>query len=198
MWIHAVVVVACSLAASKTVVWEEGEVKQCLSQVLECKDMDHLVLPAHTCAPLVLVCAAVLTLGMPTLLVPSKMRDAGVMELCRCLLLPLLAFVAGRWMERPMLGFATLLHACAASLCGIRADFLVGGGVWISFKYTFVCSLLAWVVHYGPPISTVRWMDASQTLCAYQAHLVGVLFSGCVAELLTALLDFFAVIHTGL
>ena len=134
-------------------------------------------------------------IGLPTVLVPSKMRDAGLFELCKCCLLPFLAWVAGIWLTRPMLGYALVLHASARALCSVSPDFLVGGAVYASLKYFCVWALTCWAAKYGPGISIVQWVDASQTLCAFQCHLLGVLFAGQVDELLSSVFSFFLAIY---
>jgi len=193
-WVHASLVVACSLAGSSSLP-EPGEVKQCLTHILECKDLDHLVRPEHASTPLVLVCFSVVLIGLPTVLVPSKMRDAGLFELCKCCLLAFSASLVGKWVARPMLGYALVLHASARALCSVSPDFLVGGVVYASLKYLCAWALCAWAAKYGPGISIVQWVDASQTLCAFQCHLLGVLFSGMADELLSAFFSFFFMIY---
>lgn len=197
IWVNVALIIACSLAGSKSLFSEPGEIKQCLSDVLECKKLDDRVTSTHISTPIILVCVAIFILGMPTLLIPCKMRDAGIVELCKSGVIVLLSYLIAVWLDRRMLSYSIIMHSCVRSLCSIRPDHLVGGSLWISLRYVFVWALLCWAVHYGPGISIVQWMDASQTLCAYQCHLAGVLFAGQIDEVLEMLFDFFTAIHIG-
>jgi hypothetical protein len=158
----------------------------------DCEVLDALVRPEHMLVPWCLTLGGILFLGLPTLLLRSRHKEAGLMLLAWTFLQSLGLVLCSLFAtDHPVLNFALSLHSCARLLGRMRvSDRLVGGRWWWLLRYLLLAQLLAWEALAGPPVSVVRWPatpEGAALPCAFFAHLAGSVAPDLVLCLLDAL-----------
>lgn len=144
----------------------------------DCEVLDALIRPEHMLIPWCLTLGGIVVLGMPTLLLRSRYKEAGLRILAWTFLQSLSLVLCSLFVtDHPSLNFTLTLHSCVRLLVRMRvSDSLVGGRWWWRMRYLLVVQLLAWEALTGPAVSIVRWPatpKGSALPCAYFAHLVG-------------------------
>jgi hypothetical protein len=158
----------------------------------DCEVLDGLIQPEHMLVPWCLTLGGLVFLGMPTLLLRSRYKEAGLRILAWTFLQSLSLVVCSLFItDHPSLNFVLTLHSCVRLLTRVRvSDRLVGGRWWWRLRFLLMGQLLAWEALAGPAVSIVRWPttpEGSALPCAYFAHLVGSLAPDMVLFLLDAL-----------
>jgi hypothetical protein len=156
----------------------------------DCEALDALIRPEHMLLPWCVTLGGIVVLGMPTLLLRSRHKEAGLRILAWTLLQSLCLVLCSLFVtDHPSLNFALTLHSCVRLLTRMRvSDGLVGGRWWWRLRYALAGQLLVWEALAGPAVSIVRWPATPEGLpCAYLAHLVGSLVPDMLLFLLHAL-----------
>jgi len=142
----------------------------------ECRELDRDISPMHLIVPWTLTLLTIVVLSMPTVLLRSKYKEAGLRSfagnLFQCLGLLLASSFAT---DHPSICFALTMHSCVRLLAQLQVNTPgVWGASWWAMRFFTVFVILALEVCVGPPVSVIRWHDTSPSLsCAYLAHLVG-------------------------
>lgn len=156
-----------------------------------CEELDATIEPWHILSPWICTLSIVLFLGMPTVLLQSRAKEAGLQRFAASLVqfLGLLASISFASASTPVtVRFVFALHACVRFLVRLeRRPGLVGGTMWWGLRYAGVAGIVAGQTLFGPPVSLIVWpvsgVSAATLSCAHLSHLVG-----CVApELVLAL-----------
>jgi len=148
-----------------------------------CDELDVLVRPLHLLIPWISTLSIIVVLCMPTILLRSKGKEAGLRRFAAILLrfLALLASVSLASGTPLVVRYAFSIYACVRVLtCATRG----GDSMWWGLRYTAVVGLLVWHFFHGPPISLMAWPESGLSdgslYCAYLAHLLGCVGPGIV------------------
>lgn len=151
-----------------------------------CQDLDALILPAHLLIPWITTLSTLVFLSMPTLLLLSKGKEAGLRRFAATLLrfLALLGSVSLASNAPLAVRYVFSVYACVRVLVSAKGGRGGGAGWWWGLRYTALAGLFAWQVFHGPPISLMSWpgsgLGQGSLHCAYLAHLVGCVGPGIV------------------
>lgn len=167
----------------------------------DCAELDAMIQPVHLFTPWVCAFATVVFLGMPTVLLRSRVKEKGLRHFTGILVQFLSLLGCGALMTaRPAVCFVFALHASVRFLSSIDASHvLVGGGGWWSLRYLSVMLILAGQLVLGPPVAVVHWPGGpgggEGVACAYLCHLVGCVVPDVALSGVRCLIAFARYVH---
>jgi hypothetical protein len=159
-----------------------------------CEDLDASILPLHLLVPWISTLSTLVVLSMPTILLRSKGKEAGLRRFAAALLrfLAMLGSVSLASNAPLTVRFVFSVYACVRVLVISTGE--GGEGAWWGLRYTSVVGLLAWQLFHGPPVSLMAWpasgLGQGSLHCAYLAHLVGCVGPGIVLTAVQCVIGF--------